>query len=177
MKELSDEMDRYLPELHAFVRQYSSPLEAMAHAWVEANERLLRFASDHADACTMLRYEDLVQEPARVLERTFDFLEEPTDVPMVIEQAFARTADVGLGDWKTYESRGIDTSRVDRSRSLSPDVLRRLAEVINPTLARCGYPAIDLTAVADPEEARRRYRAMKLVRQMTTPAAVKSPTA
>jgi hypothetical protein len=165
MKELSDEMDRYLVELHSYVRQYSSPLEAMAHAWAEANQRLLRFVSDHPDHCVLVRYEDLLETPDAVLTRIFDFLDEPADVSMVMEAAFAGGAQVGLGDWKTYETAGLNRAR-GAARNLAPDVVARIAPIVNPTMAQLGYEPVPAPAPLSPEEARARYRAMKMVQQM-----------
>ncbi len=47
LKELTDKMEMYVAELHAYIRQHPAPLEAFAHAWVERQARLRRFVSDH----------------------------------------------------------------------------------------------------------------------------------
>ena len=166
MKELSDEMDRYMPELHEYVRRCSSPLEAMAHAWVDANAKLLDFTERHAEACVTVRYEDLIATPMPTLERVFAFLEEPTDVPCLVRTAFDGGTEVGLGDWKTYATTGFDSRSVGRGRSLPPDVVTRLAAILNPTLVQLGYDALPMTPAASRDESRQRYRVMKLVRQM-----------
>lgn len=166
MKELADEMDRYLPEVHSYLCRHSSPHEAMAHAWVDANQRLLGLIAERPSQCLMVRYEDLLEQPVRELTRLFDFLDEPTDVGKLMETAFRGGTAVGLGDWKTYETTGFDRGRVGRSRDLPPDVVARIATVINPTMMLLGYDAVVAPPVPTAEEARRRYRAMKLVRQM-----------
>jgi len=166
MKELSDSMDRYLPELHYYVQRYSSPLEAMAHAWVDANARLAQFIKAHPSQSLLMRYEDLLSDPSRELHKVFDFLETPTDVDALVKRAFSGGADAGLGDWKSYETSGLHQRSVGRSQTLARDVIARLADIINPTLASLGYDAVPVERALTPEQARQRFRAMKMVRQM-----------
>jgi len=166
IKELCDEMDRYLPELHAYLRVNASPLEAIAHAWADVNTRLLRFAADHASSCCWVKYEDLAANAVAELDRIFHFLDEPADTESVLRTAFAGGMSVGLGDWKTYEAGGISTRSVGRSGSLAPDVFARVAAIVAPTMVRLGYPGPASPSRPPADEARRRYRAMKMVKQL-----------
>ena len=166
IKELCDEMDRYLPELHAYIHVHASPLEAIAHAWVDVNTRLLRFAAAHPSSCSWVKYEELVASPVTELDRVFQFLDEPTDTDTVLRTAFAGGVAVGLGDWKTYEASAVSARSVGRSGRLAPDVFARLSEIGTPTMVQLGYPRPSSGSIPPVDEAQRRYRAMKMVKQL-----------
>jgi hypothetical protein len=166
IKELCDEMDRYLPELHAYLRVHASPLEAIAHAWADVNARLLRFAADHPSSCCWVKYEDVVRNPVAELDRLFQFLDEPADSDSVLRTAFSGGAAVGLGDWKTYEVGAVSAVSVGRGARLAPDVFKRIAEIVTPAMVQLGYSPPLTRSVPEGDEARRRYRAMKMVKQL-----------
>lgn len=166
MKELCDGMDRYLIELHDYIRAHASPHEAFAHAWVDCNQRLLQFMADHPDLCVSLRYEDLLDDAAAHMTRVFEFLGEPTDVPRLIESAFDQTVAVGLGDWKTYETNQLDRGSVDRWHGLRDETVARLAEIVNPTLQALGYESVAAGDPADVQEKVQHYRASLMVQQL-----------
>jgi hypothetical protein len=166
LKELTDKMEMYVAELHTYIRQYPAPLEAFAHAWVEMHTRLRRFAHDHPNDCLMLKYEDLVHNPAGELQRVFDFLEEVADVPAILSHALQGTESIGLGDWKTYERRAIHTESVGRWRHLSPSTLYKLVNIITAEMELAGYPPIAAAVSSPPEVARRQYALGLLVTHM-----------
>jgi hypothetical protein len=166
LKELCDAMDRYLIELHEYIRVHSSPYEAFAHAWVDCNRRLLNLIDDHPDACVSLRYEDLLDDAPTVLKRVLEFLDEPADVDELICTAFGTGVEVGLGDWKTYATKGLDKSSVGRGNELPEDSSARLAAIINPTMQALGYDAVAGECIADRKDAIRRHRATCMVKQM-----------
>jgi protein-tyrosine sulfotransferase len=166
IKELTDKMETYVAELHTYIRQYPAPLEAFAHAWVEMHARLRRFVSDHPNDCLMLKYEDLVHNPAEELQRVFDFLSEPADVPALLSHALHGTEAIGLGDWKTYQSRVIHTESVGRWQHLSPSTVNRLVNIIAAEMELAGYPSIAATRSSQPEVARRQYQLGLLVTHM-----------
>jgi protein-tyrosine sulfotransferase len=166
IKELTDKMEMYVSELHTYVRQYPAPLEAFAHAWVEMHRRLRCFVSNHHDDCLMLKYEDLVHDPAEELQRVFDFLGEPADVPAILAQAVHGTEAIGLGDWKTYERRAIHTESVGRWRRLSPSAVHGLVNIIAAEMELAGYPPISAAQSPRPEVARRQYELGLLVTHM-----------
>lgn len=165
LKELADKMEMYAAELHAYVRQYPAPLEAFAHAWVDRQARLRRFVRDYPADCLMLRYEDLVHHPAEELQRVFDFLGEPADVPAILAQALRRTEAIGLGDWKTYEHQAIHTDSVGRWRHLSPSTVHRLVDIVAAEMELAGYPPIDAVS-PQADLARRHYELGLLVTHM-----------
>jgi hypothetical protein len=166
LKELTDKMETYVAELHPYIRQYPAPLEAFAHAWVEMQARLRRFVSDHANDCLMLRYEDLVHNPAEELQRVFDFLGEPADVPVVLSHALHGTEAIGLGDWKTYACHAIHIDSVERWRRLSPSTVNRLVPILAAEMELAGYSSIAATPSPQPEAARRQYELGLLVTHM-----------
>jgi protein-tyrosine sulfotransferase len=166
IKELTDKMEMYVAELHMYIRQYPAPLEAFAHAWVDMHARLRRFVSDHPDDCLLLKYEDLVYNPAEALQRVLDFLGEPADVSTVLAQALHETEAIGLGDWKTYERRAIDTASVGRWRHLSPSTLHRLVTILAAEMELAGYPPIAAASPPQAEGARRQYELGLLVTHM-----------
>lgn len=166
LKELTDKMEMYVAELHTYIRQYPAPLEAFAHAWVDMQARLRRFMSNHPNDCLMLKYEDLIHNPAAELQRVFDFLGEPADVPAILAQALHGTEAIGLGDWKTYERRAIHTESVERWRLLSPSTVHGLVHIIAVEMELAGYPPIAAALLPQPEAARRQYRLGLLVTHM-----------
>ena len=166
IKELCDEMDRYLPELHAYLRVNASPLEAIAHAWADVNTRLLPFAADHASSCCWVRSEDMAANAVAELDRIFQFLDEPADTESVLRTAFAGGMSVGLGDWKTYEAGGISTRRVGRSGSWLPTFSRASRRSWRPRWSASGILAGESLPPAAQTRRWRRYRAMKMVKQL-----------
>ena len=168
IRDLTDEMQMYLPELHQYIKRYPAPLEAFAHAWVDVNQRLLRFIDCWPNVCHRPRYESLVSEPQSTLQSLFEWLQLTTDVPALLDAAMSGTADVGLGDWKTYRSRRIDSGRTQRWKELPADRLARLAAIVNPTLEQLGYDAVQADAQLSGADARRRYQISQKVAQMGT---------
>lgn len=166
VEELCRKMQMYMRELHHYIQRYSDYYEAFAHAWVDVTRRMLRFTTDHPDWCVRVSYEDLVRQPAVELRRILVHLELPTDVDVLIGKAMKSTDTVGLGDWKTYESREISTKTVGRRSELSQDTVRRLAEIVNPTLEAVGYEAVVAEAEESAEEARRAYQVSRMIARM-----------
>lgn len=144
MKEFSDEMQVYIKELHHYVRRYPRPLEAFAHAWVDVTEGLLNFALQHPENAILIRYEDLVGDPKATLSPVMDLIGEAWDDRMVDGLFEAAKVD-GIGDWKAYKRKSIDSSSVDRWRSLPHSEIDRLAGIVGPTLQACGYEPIERT--------------------------------
>lgn len=168
IKELTDKMGVFLPELHEYVRTYPSLLEAFAHAWKDLNDRLLRLADENPDTVFSLRYEDLVSDPAPILERLFSFLGMPVDVEPILAEGLGSQDAVGLGDWKTYQKRTIDASSVGRWASLDDWTVARLASIVGPTMERLGYEHIEADA-PDEEDARRQFQFGLMVARMREP--------
>ncbi|MFQ5517856.1 MAG: sulfotransferase [Acidimicrobiia bacterium] len=114
---------------------------AAADRWVTSVEAVQVFARRHPMACHEVRYEELVAEPAAVVERVCGFLGVEFDAGFVDQRD--HVAD--MGDVQRYEyhsavARPVNTSAVGRGRrSLAPGDLTRVAGRLAPLLSRCGY--------------------------------------
>lgn len=156
LKEFSDELQGYIAELRPYLQRYARPLEAFAHAWVDVTERLTSLAERRADDALLIRYEDLVAEPDRTLNRLFAFLGEELD-PGLPQRAFGKKEVTGLGDWKTYATHEFKADSIGRWRDLSDDMTGRLAAVVNSTLVACGYDAVEEQKKLSNDDAMRLY--------------------
>lgn len=172
MKELTDTMDRYLVELHPYIRRCPSPYEAFAHAWVDGTSALLQLIARRPGQCHALQYESLLAQPETRLKELLDFLGEPAEPEDILRRALGGGAEVGLGDWKTYDKAGLDRSSVGRSAGLSDATIARLAPILNPTLKVAGYDPVSIPKAASGASARERYRASKMVRQLKARAGI-----
>ena len=156
LQELSEKNGGYLRELHAYVRRDPRPLAAFAHAWVDMTRGIRAFVERHPRNALLLRYEDLVANPSDVLADAFRFVGESFEQGL-LESALRNSADVGLGDWKTYARKTIGPESVGRWKSLSRWTRSQLGAIANETLVACGYEPVSVEGGRDAEEARRRY--------------------
>jgi len=163
LAELVEKTGGYVEALHAYVRRYPEPLEALARAWVDTATDLADLVDQESNVLD-LRYEELVREPERVVQGLLEFLGEPWDDEL-IGRALSTTGQLGFGDWKTYARSTIDASSVDRWKRLPAPVIRHLGEICNPTLERLGYEPVPITEEGA-EDARRRYELGLLVNRM-----------
>ncbi len=156
LHELSEKNGGYLRELHGYVQRHPRPLEAFAHAWVDMTRAIRAFAARHPRNALLLRYEDLVANPAEVLAGAFSFVGESFD-PAQLEGALEGAGDVGLGDWKTYARRTIGPESIGRWKSLSRWTIGQLGTIANEVLVECGYELVPVEGDRNAEDARRRY--------------------
>ncbi len=163
VKELSDKMEMYLPELHAYVARYLSPIEAIARAWVDTNARLQQFSARHPERCHLVRYESLTADPAAEVDRLFTFLGEEIDARTLLDSAFSHAEGVGLGDWKTYETKTVSRESVGRHAGLDDTIVNRLAGILNPLMVEFGYDAIAGKKIASRAQAQRQYELSRMV--------------
>ncbi len=167
-KQLTDKMGMYLPELHEYVKRYPAPLEAFAHAWVNVNQRLNTFMETNRADCALFKYEDLVVAPEDVLSRIFAFLDRPVDVDEVLRCALSATDSAGLGDWKTYKTRSIESGSVDQWKNLPTDVIDRLAQITNPTLELLGYETVEVRGAGErAADSKRQEELSRMVAKMS----------
>ena len=157
IKELSDQGYAYLSEIHEYVKQYPRPLEAFAHAWVDVNRNMLGFIERNPENTILLRYEDLVSEPARVMKDVHTFLGEEWNEDS-LDTALRKIDGAGLGDWKTYGKTKIDDASVSRWKTLPPYITSSLARICNPVLETFGYESVEIKEAESAEKARRRYQ-------------------
>jgi hypothetical protein len=157
LEDLCQRTGVYLAPLHEYTRRWPSPREAFAHAWADVTEALLDLAERRPAQTHVVRYEDLVSEPARTLHELLSFLGEDADA-LQIERALSLPCDTGLGDWKAQTSQEIAGSSMGRGKSLPPTEVSYLAPVLEKTLARAGYSPLEVRRPPTAEGARRRYR-------------------
>lgn len=156
LKEFSDELQGYIAELRPYLQRHPRPLEAFAHAWVDVTKALTGLAERQAGDAIAIRYEDLVEDPDGTLARLFEFLGEDLD-PDLPRRAFGNREVTGLGDWKTYATHEFKGESIGRWRSLPADMTARLAAIVNPTLADCGYDVVQEERKLSNDDAMRLY--------------------
>lgn len=155
LKDLCEANETYIREIHHYVARYARPLEAFSHAWAETTVSMLDFAQRWPDAALVVRYEDLVAQPADTLTRVTGFL--GLSGGHDLTAALLNDSPNGLGDWKTYGTTAVETSSAGRWRGLGPATLALVSPVVNPVLERLGYDRIESGAAPTPGEAMRRY--------------------
>lgn len=175
LKDLCDEMEMVMDDLHPYVRRHANTYEAFGHAWCEVSQGLHDFAVGHSGACVRVRYEDLVENPHEHLARIFEFLGEPTSVNRLIGEALGGAEAIGLGDWKTYRTTKVHSESVGRWQKLSDQTINRLAAIMNPTLERIGYDRVPLRREVSGETARRQHQIKQMVAKAASAKAAEDP--
>jgi hypothetical protein len=156
MSDWCEKSQVYLADIHRYIQRYPRPLEAFCHAWVDATAAIYKFRSEHPDNSILIRYEDLVVDPDREMQRITEFLGEPWN-PELISQAFSRKEAKGFSDWKTYSRSAVESSGIGRWRTLPSGTVADLAPIVNPTLIDSGYEAVEFATGNLDGEAQRRY--------------------
>jgi protein-tyrosine sulfotransferase len=146
LEELYNRLGGYPQECHEYIRRYPIVLEAWAHLWADVMARLLRFSADHAASTLLIRYEELTADPMATMAEVARFLGESYQ-PEYLQAALADRADVGLGDWKTYEKDSVEPGNSLRWRSQPQPVVAAVGRIVNPMLEAYGY---DLVRSTDP---------------------------
>jgi protein-tyrosine sulfotransferase len=119
------------------------PVEAGARVWAQMSDSLHRFRTRHPDSVFVIRYEQLVAEPERVVNELFGHLNE--GVPDgFLERLFEHELKwgaqyIGAGDPKLMARRTFDTSSVGKWKEMDPTLVRSLADIVNPMLAAWQY--------------------------------------
>lgn len=131
----------------------SSVPEAAAW-WSTAVAQGLAAQHRHPDRVTMVRYEDLVEDPAAALGPLCDFLELPTSPAMVAGGRYAPPK--WTHDMHQLVGRQPDRSRIDGWRTALSDrqveVFEALTQELLPYL---GYPSVHGAAARPPTRAER----------------------
>jgi protein-tyrosine sulfotransferase len=126
-------------------RSPGNVVDALLGGWNDVTRGMLDFEAANAGRCLQMRYEDLVANPAPVLERMCAFLGIGFDAALITD-AFARHHDEGPGDPKIRFTSSILSGRVGKGATLpraqlTPDTLA----TCNGLLARLGYDEISRT--------------------------------
>ena len=156
MLDWSMKAQSFPPELHAYVKETPRLMEAFAKAWADSTNDILDFAERHPDNAILMRYEDLIAAPEETMKAIFTLINEPFSAD-ILQTAFAKKEPKGFSDWKAFSRSSVTDQSDGRSASLSKDTTSMLADIVNPTLKRCGYSEITKTAARSGKDARKRY--------------------
>lgn len=154
-RDLLDASGILLEELHRYVCRYPQLLEAFCHSWADTTRDLLAFADRHPENVLLCRYEDLVAAPTETLGGLMEFVGEDYAPKMLT--GLRKVDELGMGDWKSYQSDTVDSDRSSRWQGLSSTQLTTLGAIVNPLLEELDYPLVPIQAGSDTNAARRRY--------------------
>ncbi len=141
VQDLNAAMGAMLPELRPYAAIHGNPHIAAAHAWAEATSRLLDFAERRPESCHLLRYEDLVADPAATLGALTAFMGVEPDLEAALAAAFGSEARIGLGDFRIHETGQVEASRSNSWRKRIPlGTAARALPVLAPVMERLGTP-------------------------------------
>src|SRR4051794_10977537 len=114
--------------------------KAVAH-WVRNNTRLVHEALARPDQFTIVRYEDLVAEPERVMRALLDRLGEPWSANVLAHhEVQPRSGTPRVVEGHTRSDAPIDTERANRwTTTLDDNARRRLATRTTPLAEFLGY--------------------------------------
>ena len=173
LKELCDANEAYVREVHDYIVRFPQPFEAFAQLWSDVTATLLDFAERNPGSTIVLRYEDLLREPQKSLNRLTEFLGLAPGHELL--EALRNDAPSGLGDWKTYTKTALDPDNIGRWRAMNAATVSRLAPIVNPVLLRAGYASVDAGPPPDAGQAMRRYEKVMTVQALRCRSAQKKP--
>lgn len=142
LQEFTGAMEGPIEELMPFIEAYRRSLPAYAAAWAKVTSDLVTAAQQSPDDVLALRYEDLVEKPEEVLGELFEFLGENCDARELLARAFEPAEVAGLGDYKTFETKGLVSQSIGRWNELPERIQAEMAPIVNPLLERLGYETV-----------------------------------
>jgi hypothetical protein len=142
LREFVDVMEGPIEELMRFLQQHRRFMPAYAAAWAKVTGDLVDAAERYPDDVLALRYEDLVESPHEALSQLFEFVGEQCDVDELLASAFKVTDVQGLGDYKGFESKSLDSRGIGRWHELPERVQAEMADIVNPLLEKLGYEQV-----------------------------------
>jgi len=111
-------------------------------AWAEQTAQILAFERDHPSRSVRLKYEELVSNPARELQRVFSFLGMKWSDDLV-EKVFTTAHDAGPSDMKVTFTKQIHRSSIGRGALLKDFSLSNgMRQRINYLLKELNYAEI-----------------------------------
>jgi len=146
LREFTDVMEGPIEELMPFLQQQRRFMPAYAAAWAKVTADMIDAAEQFPDDVLAIRYEDLVAQPEDSLAGIFDFLGEPCDAAELIDRAFQPAEVSGLGDYKTFATKGLVKESQGRWHELPERVHAEMAPIVNPLLERLGYGPVTASA-------------------------------
>ena len=148
LREFTQVMEGPIEELLPFLNRHRRFIPAYAAAWAKVTSDIVDAAERYPDDLMAIRYEDLVSQPDDVLGGLFDFVGETCDTAELLARAFEPSDVSGLGDYKTFETKGLSKEGLGRWRDLPPRIQAEAADIVNPLLERLGYDPVAASAGA-----------------------------
>ena len=113
---------------------------ALARFWLEHTAHIMAVEEDFPDQCLRVRYEDLVEDPDRVMSEVFRHLGIPP-VPDIVARCFHADQDnLGAGDYKIWYTNKISGDSVGRGWKIPSNLITApVLEGINELSGRLGY--------------------------------------
>lgn len=146
LSQFTQKMEGPIAELMPFLAQHRRFMPAYAAAWAKVTGDMLDAAESDPETVFALRYEDLVAEPEAVLAELFEFLGEACDTQALLAEAFRPKDVAGLGDYKTFATRKLESASIGQWQALPERVQAEIAPLVNPLLERAGYELISAQA-------------------------------
>jgi protein-tyrosine sulfotransferase len=171
MKELTDQMGQNVPEMRPWMAVHDNFYLAWAAAWRDLTTGLLAMKARLGDDAILCRYEDLVTAPKETLTQ----ITRLAGVADYIGTAQPNTTQIGLGDWKVFETTEVSQKSVSRwRRSLPRSSAKAAIEIVSPLMADLGY---EVPRVSAPANRAQRIRQYKIAKALTISAVNKTDTA
>jgi amino acid adenylation domain-containing protein len=160
-----DSMGFYPKDMHKYIVEYSHPIEAFVHSWLDVSKDLISLQGSNQENCQIYRYEDLVSNTESTLTQLLSFVGEDFEEQMLVK-GFSSEKQVGFGDHKSYQSRQVHNDSVGNWSNIPQYQLQKVASLLNPTLEHFGYPVLEQTENVSVAVARKQYAtSMKIVAQ------------
>lgn len=136
MNELIAQMGQNPPQLRSWMARHENYHVAWAAAWADTTRQMLDLHSRLGDQSLLYRYERLTADSDAMLARIAAF----AGLEPFAHDSRPDTGQVGLGDWKIFETKGVSQSSVERwrrnlPRSSAADVL----DVVGALMDELGY--------------------------------------
>lgn len=131
----------YLPFVQ---RSPDNFVAALASYWLSHVDAALGWQEAHPHQCHLVRYEDLVSDPATVIAEICSFLGVEPD-PTVLARAFARARSAqGPGDYKVTYTSSVHGTSVGHGKRVPVHMLPSpLLDAVNAKLAALGYEPLN----------------------------------
>lgn len=157
--DLSEVMGAQLQELFEKTRTVNGLWDGLAYAWLDRMEAVLPFIGRHDEACHVLRYEDLLENPEKTVASLLDFMGIGGSASHLIRDAFSREARMGLGDFNIHATGGIVKPPKDAWRKrIPPAALARIVPRLADRMIALGYSVPKVRQVPDREDAIREFQ-------------------
>lgn len=123
-----------------FANDFGRTIEHITRAWMQYTTRFRSFADAHADRAMLIRYEDLVRHPGRVLDRVFEKIGVPfsPDVLRFFESK-ASVHHSGHTNSDDLERDFYDTSIQRWARELTLEQIREVQAACDSLMPALGY--------------------------------------